>query len=368
MLLASVIFMTLPTNFYATLGVRLLSGFSFGCSYITSQMYASEISSPAIRIQNLFLIHFSITLGMFLHAAFTASGIFYFMGSFSIALMIIALPIIYTNVLSSPVCLIQRGSKDVVERTLYFSSQSTVTDKMHMQLGEMQSHIMSETSRPFNFSSYHNTNSLLIVIFVKIGYLAVFNIVHNYLRALFMRSFLMEFTEMTSLASRLLGAIVGFFLLDRVAKKWQFASASFLAALILIAFGCLLTFERVNYIWTPLAFFLPLEFLTGFGIGGTSEILKAEIFPFRERKASMAFTYFVEEILHIFSIIIHYSYVFSLGSNPSYWPFIFAPLGIISGIYVMYSMRDSRKESLRDVSVRYSTPAKKMKTEVSTSA
>lgn len=358
MLISSVIFMALPTNFFATIGVRMLSGFSFGCSYLSSLMYASEISSPAVRIQNLYLVHFSITLGMFLHAAFVTSGIFYLMGSVSIALIVVSLPFIFFKTLPSPTYLMHRGSKDIIERTLYFSSQVTVSDKMHIQLGAMQSHVLSENNRPFNFCSYHNTTSLLIVIFIKIGYFSVFNIITNYLRTLFMRAFLMEYTEMTSLGTRLLGAILGFFLLDRVAKKWQFALTSFASALILIGFGCLLTFELVNYIWTPLAFFLPLEFLIGIGIGGMSEISKAEIFPLRERKASMAFTYFFEEILHISSIIIHYGYVFTLGSNPSFWPFIFAPFTISSGIYVLFAMKDSRKETLRETSLQYAIPSK----------
>jgi MFS family permease len=225
---------------------------------------------------------------------------------------------------------------------------------MHLEADIAYNHVLKENKRNFNFCSYHNTTALSIVIFVKIGYLSTFNIVHNFLRSLFMRSFLLEFTEPISLASRLLGAIFGFFILDRISKKWHYAIPLFTIAAILVAFGCLLTLELVNYIWTPLAFFIPLEFLIGIGVGGMSEILKAEIFPFRERKASMALSYFVEEIVHILSIIIHYGYVFTLGSNPSFWPFIFAPFAVVSGIFVIFTLRDSRKETLKDVSMAHS--------------
>lgn len=354
MFLASIIFMSLPTNYYGVFGARLLAGFAFGCSYLTSLMYISEISSPAIRVQNLFLIHISITLGMLLHACFTASGLFLLTGSVSIVLTALSVPIGYFWMLPSPHYMMQNHSRDTIERILYFSNEKTVTDKMHLEADIVYNHVIKENKRSFNFCSYHNTTSLAIVIFVKIGYLSTFNIVHNFLRSLFMRAFLLEFTEPIALASRLLGAIFGFFILDRISKKWHFAIPLFTIAAILIAFGCLLTFELVNYIWTPLAFFFPLEFLTGIGVGGMSEILKAEIFPFRERKASMAFSYFVEEIVHILSIITHYGYVFTLGSNPSFWPFIFAPFAIISGIFVVLTLKDSRKESLKDVSMVHS--------------
>lgn len=354
MFVASLIFMALPTNFFGVLGARLLAGFAFGCSYLTSLMYISEISFPAIRAQKLFLIHFSITFGMFLHSCFTASGIFLLTGSVSIALIVVSLPLGYKKMLPSPYYMMHNHSRDTIERILYFSNEKTVTDKMHLEADIAYNHVLKENKRSFSFCSYHNTTSLLIVIFVKIGYLSTFNIVHNFLRSLFMRSFLLEFTEPISLASRLLGAIFGFFILDRISKKWHFAIPLFTIAAILIAFGCLLTLELVNYIWTPLAFFIPLEFLIGIGVGGMSEILKAEIFPFRERKASIAFSYFVEEIVHILSIIIHYGYVFTLGSNPSFWPFIFAPFAAISGIFVVFTLKDSRKESLKDVSMAHS--------------
>lgn len=355
MLIASIIFMALPTNYFGIFGARLLAGFAFGCSYLTSLMYISEISSPAVRTQNLFLLHFSITLGMFLHAVFTASGIFLLTGSVSIALILASLPLGYFKMLPSPFYLMTNNSKDIIERVLYFSNQENVDDKMHLEANETYSHVIHENKRAFNFWSYHNTTSLLVVIFVKIGYLSTFNIVHNFLRSLFMRSFLLEFTEPVALASRLFGAFCGFFILDRVSKKWQFAIPLFSIAIILITFGCLLILELVNFIWIPLTFFIPLEFLIGIGVGGMSEILKAEIFPLRERKASMAFSYFVEEIVHILSIIIHYGYVFTLGSNPSFWPFIFAPFAILSGIFVVLTLKDSRKESLKDVSMAHST-------------
>jgi hypothetical protein len=225
---------------------------------------------------------------------------------------------------------------------------------MHLELATLDNHVRSENARKFNFSNYHNATANLIVIFTKIGYLAVFNIVHNYMRSLFMRTFLMEFTEMVALAARLAGAICGFFLLDRIAKRWQFSLPLFTTSIILLTFGSFLVLDLINYIWMPLTFFLPLEFLIGIGIGSTSEILKAEIFPFRERKASLAFTYFVEEIVHIFSIIIHYSYVFALGSNPSYWPFIFAALAILSGLFVVYMLKDSRGETWKEIAEKYS--------------
>lgn len=358
MLAASIIFMALPTNYFGIFGARLLAGFAFGCSYLTSLMYIAEISSPAVRAQNLFLVHISIVLGMLLHAIFTASGIFYLTGSVSIALVLVSLPLGFFKMLPSPFYLMQNHSKDIIERILYFSNEECVSDKMHLEADIAYNHVLWENKRAFHFLSYHNLTSLLIVIFVKIGYLSSFNIIHNFLRTLFMKSFLLEYTEPVALASRLLGAVFGFFILDRVSKRWHFAIPLFAIAALLVAFGCILALELVNYIWTPLAFFIPLEFLIGIGVGGMGEILKAEIFPFRERKASMAASYFVEEMVHILSIIIHYGYVFTLGSNPPFWPFIFAPFALVSGIFVVYNLKDSRRETLRDVSLAHAATPK----------
>ena len=356
-MIVSFLLIFLPTNYFTVLCSRILAGFSFGCSYLTSLIYIAEISSPAIRAQNLFLTHLSVTLGLFLHASFTASQIFQLTGSVSIALLLISIPFGYFHMLPSPFYLMNIHTRDIIERVLYFSKEDTVNDKMHLDANIAYNHVLNESQRKFNFLSHHNVTSLLIVIITKIGYLSIFNITHNFLRSLFIRTFLVEFTEPVTLASRLFGSICGFFVLDRVSKKFHFSIPLFTIAFILIIFGSLLSLELVNYIWMPLAFFIPLEFFIGIGVGGMSEILKAEIFPFRERYHSMAFSYFVEEIVHILSIIIHYSYVFTLGSNPSFWPFIFAPFAVLSGVIVILTLVDSRKESLVEVSLAHSSRA-----------
>jgi energy-converting hydrogenase Eha subunit E len=355
MMIGSILITLMSTNYYGILTARIFFGLSFGTSYISSLKYCAEISSPETRVQFLFIQHFHLTLGMLLHALFQITHLSSFlMGISGMIFSLASLPFGYLKMLPSSIFLIQKhySEEEVLERSLYFQYKNT--DRVHMELEEIHKHIIDEKKRGFKFYSQHNMEALLTVVFIKFGYLSVYNIYHNYLRLIFMRSFLLEYIEVMSLTARLLGAVIGFFLLDRILKKLQFSLPAIVISILLLAFGILLSLNGFSQIWMPVAILLPVEFFLGVGVAGMSEIVKAEIFPLKERATSLSLTIFIEELIHVLMIILVYTLLLNLGSNPSLWPFVFAGTTLASGLIVLIVLKDSRKESFHHVTKLYS--------------
>lgn len=351
MLIGLIIFIILPQNYYSILISRCFIGLAFGCSYISSLFYISEIASMEIRSKSIFFLHLCLTSGMLLHAIFQIIGSEILMLSFCIILVILSLPFAYFKMLSSHIFLLLNRSSDSLERLLYFQHKNS--ENVHLELERIENHIIDEDKRRFNFFGLHNITALMIIVLVKVGYLSFFNILNNFLRTLFMKSFLIQYTETTALCARLAGAIVGLFLLDQIPKKWQFSLSAVVVSLLLFAFGSLLIMDTFMSLWLPLLFFLPIEFFIGIGLGGMGEVLKAEILPLKERSISFAVVCFIEEILHIAVIIVHYSWLLSLGDNPYLWTFIFPPFAIISSVGTFFLLKDSSKKTPMDVRTLY---------------
>lgn len=55
---------SLSGEYYGILIGRLLSGLGFGSTYLSFIMYGSEISSPKVRAQLIYLLHFFFTVGI----------------------------------------------------------------------------------------------------------------------------------------------------------------------------------------------------------------------------------------------------------------------------------------------------------------
>lgn len=350
MVSGGIIFFLFEDIYYTILTTRILTGFAFGSTYISSLFYISEISSKETRAQFVLFQHLCLTIGMFLHAISDAFNAHYGMGIGLVMISCLSFPIGYYTMKESHVYLILNNNNESLKRLKYFRNEKD--DVLDLEHDALQSYLIEEERRKCNFFNRHNILTLLVIIMVQNSYIFVFNTLHNYLRLIFMKSFLMKWTETVALSSRIIGTITSFFLLDCISKKLHFIIPSGIISIILVTFGALIIF--FSHIWLPLIFFISAEFFLGLGMGGMNEILKSELFPIKERWMSISVTQFFEEGMQIISLVILYSWAFGLGSSPTYWPFIFATLLIISSILIFFVLKDSRKEHLINACMLYS--------------
>lgn len=359
-MIASIILIALPDSYPSVLSSRLIFGLGFGSSYLKFIIYGSEITSPKVRAQMLFLLHFFLTFGMFLFSLLCLipnfALIMRLMGSISAALTLVSTALGYFKLKSSHIFMMQNHSKDALERFQYFQQDSS--DNPHVESETMQTYIIEEKKRRCDFFGRHNISALAVILLVKIGYLSVFNGLHNFYRAVFLSVYLStsstNYSTMIMMATRLFGCTIGFFVLDRITKRIQYFIPAIVISSILFIFGILLQAYPIDQMWTPIIFFIPLEFFLGVGLSPMAEILKGELFPLKEKPVSIATTIVFGELVHILCIILLYTWILGLGSTPRILPFVFGTVTLVCGIGVIILLKDSRKQSLRLVSNLYS--------------
>lgn len=358
--LGGLILIILPDSYIGVVTSRTLFGLGFGAAYITYIIYASEISSPNVRAHFILLLHLSSTFGMFLFTVFCLGTnlplAFRITGSFTIAFALISAHIGHFTMKSSHIFMMQNNSKDALERFQYFQQDST--ENPHVESETMLSYIIEEKKRRYDFLGRHNATALVVVLLVKFGYLSIFNALHNFYRIVLLSAFLtigdINFAPMTMMATRLCGCIAGFFLLDYITKRLQYFIPAVIISIVLFIFGILLVIYQSLSIWTPMLFFIPLEFALGIGLSPIADILKGELFPLKEKPVSIATTIVLEELIHIICIILLYSWIFSLGSVPRTLTFIFGAITLVLSLGAFILLKDSRKQSLRLVANLYS--------------
>lgn len=358
--LGAIVLIILPNSYAGVVISRSFFGLGFGASYITFIIYASEISSPKVRAHLIFLLHLFLTFGMLLFTVFclgsNLSFAFRVTGSLTVALVVISTAIGIFTMKSSHIFMIQNNSKDALERFQFFQQDST--ENPHVESETMQSYIIEEKKRRYDFLGRHNATAMVVVVLVKLGYVSIFNALHNFYRTVLLSAFLTigdtNYTPMIMMGTRLCGCIAGFFLLDYITKRLQYFIPAVIVSVLLFIFGILMVIYQSLYIWTPMLFFVPLEFSLGVGLSPIADILKGELFPLKEKPVSIATTIVFEEVIHIICIILLYSWIFSLGSVPRTLTFIFGAITLVFGFGVLTLLRDSRKQSLRIVANLYS--------------
>lgn len=360
MAIGSIILIVFPGLYVGVVASRVVFGIGFGSSYITSIIYASEISSPKVRAHSMFSLHLFLTFGMFLFTVFCLGTnltlALRVTGSFTLAITVVSFTLGYFTMKSSHIFMMQKNSKDALERFQFFQQDST--ENPHVESETMQNYIIEEKKRRYQFFGRHNSTALVVVLLVKIGYLSVFNALHNVYRAVLLSAFLSigdtNYSPVVMMGTRLCGCIVGFFLLDRITKRLQYFIPAIIISVSLFIFGILLVIYQSQPIWTPMLFIIPIEFFLGIGLSPIADILKGELFPLKEKPVSIATTIVFEEVIHIICIILLYSWIFSLGSVPRTLTFIFGAITLVFGFCALLLLRDSRKQSLRLVANLYS--------------
>ena len=226
----------------------------------------------------------------------------------------------------------------------------------HLEVNEMKLFLNEERRRSLNLFSKHNLFCLFLVIVAKVGYLAIWNSTHIIIRSLFLTFDFQQYNEWSAfsmVAARLVGSATGFLILDRITRKLQFAGSAIAAASLLFGFGIFIQFFTTTYSYTPFTFvLLPLEFFVGLGISHLSDLLKAEIFPLREKRDSIAISIVFEEIIQISFIIFTFKGIIT-ALVLQLLPFLFGSFTLIAGVAILLLLKESKHQNLRVTSNLY---------------
>ncbi|CAO1419934.1 unnamed protein product [Diamesa hyperborea] len=354
----SITMLSLSEEYYGLVIGRVFCGLGFGSTYLSFIMYGSEISSPKARAQLIYLLHFFFTVGIAFYSLWNvddeAANII--TGTIGLSFSLMATFLGYFRLHKSHIQLLYNNS-DAAALQRFQHFQRDHKHNPQLEVNEMKLFLNEEGKRSLNLFSKHNLMCLFLVIMAKVGYLAIWNSTHILIRSLFLKIDFEEFNEWTTLSMatvRLVGSAVGFLILDRIRRKFQFAISAFAAAALMFGFGIILQLYTRHYVLyiPPTIVLLPLEFFVGVGISHLSDLLKAEIFPLREKRDSIAIAIVLEEIIQITFIIISFNSVIT-PLTLSLVPFIFGAFTLLAGAATLLLLKESKHQNLRVTSSLY---------------
>ncbi|CAO1424836.1 unnamed protein product [Diamesa tonsa] len=299
--IAGILIIILPNEYSAIITSRILCGIAFGLSFLVFIIYSSEISSSKFRAINIWSLPFFFIIGNIM-ISFNSTSIY--IGSITITTSVLSTVFGYFLVHNSPLQFLQKSKESEAYKSLAYFQQNTYQNP-HIEIETLKAALVVENNRPLAIGKRHNTTSMLIILLLKIGYLAFFNIMFRSIRLLFTESlftidsninlFRTPVTDTLYTVARLVGLVIGVVFITKLSHRSHYVISGLVSGGLIAILGIVLNISRAvtdfnpNYIqWIIFAVFLTAELFFGFGVAMVPDIILAEILPIREKRYSIA--------------------------------------------------------------------------------
>lgn len=292
-----------------------------------------------------------------------------YIGSITITTSILSTIFGYFLVHNSPLQFLYKSKESEAYKSLAYFQHNTYQNP-HIEIETLKAALVVENNRPLAMGKRHNTTSMLIILLLKIGYLAFFNIMFRSIRLLFTHSlfpidstsnlFPATITDTLYTVARLVGLVIGVACVTKLSHRNHYVMSGLVSGGLIAILGIVLNISRAvtdfnpNYIqWIIFGVFLTAELFFGFGVAMVPDIILAEILPIREKRYSIGIVICIE---HIIQIIINVLYIQNvLNQNLVFFMPIFAIFTCSTALAAYVLLKETRNKSLLEVANIYKT-------------
>lgn len=290
-----------------------------------------------------------------------------YIGSITITTSVLSTVFGYFLVHNSPIQFLQMSKESEAYKSLAYFQQNTYQNP-HIEIETLKAALVVENNRPLAIRKRHNTTSMLIILLLKIGYLAFFNIMFRSIRLTFTAS-LLTIDSNTNLfrttiadslytIARLVGLVFGVVFITKLSHRCRYVISGLVSGGLIAILGIVLNISRAftdfnpNYIqWIIFAVFMTAELFFGFGVAMVPDIILAEILPIREKRYSIGILIVVE---HIIQIILNVLYIQNvLYQNLEFFMPILSIFTCSAALAAFALLKDTRNKSLLEVANIY---------------
>lgn len=356
--LSSLLFIMYAIFIIPVMIARVLAGLSYGIVYITLIVHGCEVAVPKHRGFVITMIHFCLFVGVLissstLHQVYSILSYDYnpntVIGILGIIFTIQAVILQLVVSRESPIYLLQHGhEQEALDVMVRLRSESQESWTIRNEFDETKRMLFEDAQSTSNIFGGKNLKSLLIVLLLKVSFVASFNMPLN---LIWLENTEIKFYDgvidtsgiyLSTIRMLLIAASV--YYVDGRKKKLMITSTS-VSGLILIVVA--IFYNRIDdFFGSPALITMTFlfQFFAGTGIGLIGDIYSSEAFNTTKKPLSIAFTSTIEFLLQIFLIAMHfymdeYNFEFLAVS-------CFIML-LISGI-VTYYLPDTSNTSLRE--------------------
>jgi Sugar (and other) transporter len=352
---SAILFIIHPESVYFVFPARILAGLSHGIAYLTVLVHACEVSVPRLRGTIVATVHLCLFVGVFTTSSCLLpvyetrsydvdptksvgiNGLICIMSGLIIA--------IFFN-RESPVFLIKKHKeKEAINIMIRLRSESHETSEIRCDFNELKLMVAEDNKSNSNIFSRKNLWPLSLVLFMKIVFVASFNMPLNlvWLEATSSKFYngYADASGMCLSAARWVTIIASMFFIDVKRVKLYRLSAGIAMFILLALFFVIKSSEGLDdtTVITVLAFGFQMS--SGLAFGVISDIYSTEAFNTMKKPLSIAFTSSMEFALQVFMIITVYYMKLSPSSVAGSAAFV---MGLAS---LAFFIPDTSKMSLR---------------------
>jgi len=321
-----------PESIYFIFPARILGGLAHGIAYPTLIIHASEVSVPRLRGMVVSVAQLCLFVGVY-----TASTCFMpvqqtkehnvdptrtigISGLICVASGVL-LAIFFNR--ESPVYLIKKSRDDeAINMMIRLRSESHETADIRHDFNEFKLMAMEDEKSSLNIFDARNRFPLVIVLMMKVIFVASFNMPLNliWLEAVETKLFngINDYSGMYLMGTRWVVIMITMFLIDRKRIKSYMISAGASGFILLLVLYIMdsspftSTGEIFDESFAVIVLAFVFQIFSGLAIGQLADVYSAEAFNTRKKPLSIAFTSTVEFLLQILLVFAFFKSSFSL--------------------------------------------------------
>ncbi|CAO1322560.1 unnamed protein product [Diamesa serratosioi] len=331
---------------------RILGGLSHGIAYLTILIHGCEVSVGRLRGYVLTLIHTSLLTGIFMLSLINQQV--YSIRSFDVSpeviigiIGVITVPIgmllSFFFLHESPVYLIKQQREDeALEVLIRLRSKNKENQEIRAEFNELKQMIDEDTRNNKNFDLKH-MKQLLIIILLKLSFVASFNLPINFL---FMST---VGTDFYNGILRMANSLVSMFFVDINKKQLLIASVGFSGVVLLSSTTAFVSTDNFKDSLAARIIALLFQIFTGLGLGSLADIYSTEAFNTNKKPNYIAIATSIEYIVQLMLVYFTFNYDISFYAISPYAILVPSVLIMIGTAFVVwYFIPDTNHLSLRE--------------------
>jgi hypothetical protein len=324
-----------------------------GINHLFFVNYAADITSPKNRGKIIFFLRISYCFGYFIISWCDFKKAHYVVGALTIIFGAVAAYVGYKNIKRSAIFSLEVNDLGSAAKAIHYFNENV--EKVFVEVQDLRRIWLNFYSEPYKFFDRQNWKTVAIIFLTILSNVLISNQMFlNSRSSVVHKEFKMQFSTSILLGCRMIGAVIGYFLLDLQSRRFWYTFSSLTISIVFIIAGIYLGYKNIVPTIMIAVMYLFIEFLYGAGMMALPDILCAEILPHKEKRFSMAFLYTIEASL---KIVLTISSLLTIREFTA--DVLHSMLGVLLicfAAFIYSNLRDSRTKTPFEASLMYRVP------------
>ncbi|ETN62968.1 glucose transport protein [Anopheles darlingi] len=354
-----------PSNLIAVAFGRGLMGFAHGLAYPVVLVHGGEIIVKELRGIIMASVNFCIVSGVMLGSVFnsiTEEGIppYRLLGILGLVYMLLSVFLNYFLCYESPVFLVERKlDGQAIQSMIKLRNESNETWEIRNELTEIKTMLSEDELTTRSILQDGNLRPLVLIALGKLAAVLSFNYAINSIKYIVIDDALSQDHDTFSLATtvlmtiRLLGGMVGMFIVDLLGRRALVAVSSLSTGLLLTAIG--ITYLAADSLSSDVAMVILFACEVGSSLGLTfvPDVLCSEAFNTRKKVLSIVVVQLLENVLQVIIFAITFEWNFAVQDRYG-GTLLVAGVPLVAIAYVLYQkLPETSKMSIRQARIEF---------------